>query len=148
MKVNYDYYLTLESAYNRSLSEQRAEIGRLHSALLEQEGRLSQKGTDMLLAAYQGLKDGFGNIVIVRASGVNFVFAGRMRLVFSDPVENAEYAAEVESLVREDWIKCGSYENPDYYELTGKGLSKAKNIFEQGDGESILAQLHSKLQQG
>jgi hypothetical protein len=148
MRVNYDRYRAVEGAYNRSISEQRVEIVRLQSALLEQEGRLSQKGSEILLAAYEGLKDGFGNILIIRGSGLNFVFAGRVRLIFPDPVETAEYLAEVESLVREDWIKCGSQENPEFYELTRKGLSKAKEIFAEGDGRSILAGLRTKIRSG
>ena len=99
------------------------------------------------MAAYEGLKSGYGNVIIIKSSGGNFVSAGRLRLVFSDPVKNAEYVAEVESLVRGDLIKCGSYQNPDFYVLTVKGLSTAKDIFDKGDGESTLADLRNKLQQ-
>jgi len=147
MKANYEHIRTSEIAYNKSLDGCKEEIIQLRAMLPSQGRGLSQKGKEILVATLEGLKQDGSRYILVDG-GSPFITAGQIRLMFSDPVETAEYMAEVKSLSNDGWITYVEHTNVDVYELSSKGLKKAKQLFGSGTAENMLADLFSRLSQG
>lgn len=134
----------LRCSQQNLLAEKDAEIERL-TETVRQRTELSPKATEILLAAYEGLKSRFPGIMVINTMQESYVRAGRVTFSTDDPTEAAEYMSEIQPLLDGDWIARPAWDSPDYYELAAKGLKKAKGLFCSSEGSEIMAEIHRKF---